>query len=144
MTVEIPFPIEVLVEGGRLRIRRRHSGRARECCDRWKETVKDVGQAVLPEGYVASGIPAAITLFYFPTRSMDGDLDNIIKPGFGGLWPHIFLDDRQVERLVVLRFEPTDSVVCHGPTATLLKAREADSPILYVRIDGNPLREVCV
>jgi len=81
-------------------------------------------------------------LFYFQTGSRQADLDNIVKPILDGLRPHILHDDDQVDRLVVQRFEPLLSLVFKAPTRTLLQAQDMDPPVLYVRIDDQPLTEV--
>ena len=57
---------------------------------------------VLPEGHWATTGRVAVTLFYFPEAAMQGDIDNIVKPILDALAQHIYIDDAQVERLVVI------------------------------------------
>ena len=44
------------------------------------------------------------TLFYFPAVEMAGDIDNIVKPVLDALGKHIYVDDRQVHRVLVQNF----------------------------------------
>ncbi len=41
-----------------------------------------------------------------------GDIDNIVKPILDALCHHIYMDDRQVQRLVVQKFEPDAVEIC--------------------------------
>lgn len=56
---------------------------------------------MLPEGHFASEAPISVILYYFPSAPMLGDIDNIVKPILDAMCRHIYLDDRQVERLVI-------------------------------------------
>jgi Holliday junction resolvase RusA-like endonuclease len=51
-------------------------------------------------------VPLAVTLYFFPLGEMRGDLDNVIKPILDGLSRCVYVDDRQIERIVVQKFEP--------------------------------------
>ena len=62
---------------------------------------------------------------------MQGDVDNIVKL-VRALVRHIYLDDRQVERVVVQKFEPEQRVSALG----------GDRPMLYVRISDDPFEEL--
>ena len=42
-----------------------------------------------------------MTLFYFPEERMQGDVDNVVKLVLDALSRHIYVDDAQVERIVV-------------------------------------------
>lgn len=74
--MEPDFPIEFLVEGTPVSLQTKRA----EAKIEWQARVKDASRAVLPEGHWATRGRVAATLFYFPDTSMQGDIDNIIKP----------------------------------------------------------------
>lgn len=73
---------------------------------------------------------------------MPGDIDNIVKPILDAMAHHIYLDDHQVERLVVQKFEPERDVRFSLPSAILVAALNRRRPTLYVRLSDNPLEDV--
>ena len=83
-----------------------------------------------------------MTLYYLPEGEMQGDLDNIVKPILDALSKHIYVDDGQIERLVVQKFEPGNVFTFQKPTTTFAKALAGDRPILYVRISADPHEEL--
>ncbi len=83
----------------------------------------------------------AVTLYYLPEKPMVGDIDNIVKPILDALSRHLYLDDRQVERVVVQKFEPGAGYQFKQPTAILARAL-AHRPVLYVRVSNNPFEEL--
>ena len=76
----------------------------------------------------------SITMFYFPQEAMPGDLDNIVKPVLDALWPHIYLDDSLIDRLIVQRFDVSIPRTFAAPSETLLAAVTAQDPVLYIRL----------
>jgi hypothetical protein len=50
--------------------------------------------------------PLALSVFYFPPASMEGDVDNIIKPIMDALAGVLYPDDKVVERVLAQKFEP--------------------------------------
>ena len=45
---------------------------------------------------------------------MQGDVNNIVKPIVDALSRHLYLDDHQVQRVVVQKFEPDNFLaLCH-------------------------------
>lgn len=102
MSVEIVFPIEFIVQGTPVSLQVKRS----ESKLIWKERVRQASSGVLPESHFATEASLAMTLFYFPSREMEGDVDNIVKPVLDALSRHIYKDDRQVERVWVQKFEP--------------------------------------
>jgi hypothetical protein len=83
----------------------------------------------------------AVTLYYFPSTPMQGDIDNIVKPILDAMCRHIYLDDHQVERLLVQKFEPGRVPSFASLTTTLLAAVEHPKPLLYIRLSDNPLED---
>ena len=138
MSVEIVFPLEFLVAGTPVSL----SAKRRESVEQWKARVIDATRAVLPEGHFATESPVAATLFYFPAAEMAGDIDNIVKPVLDALGSHIYLDDRQVHRVLVQKFEPGNVFGFGTPSPTLQDALNRAKPILYVRLSNDPFEDL--
>lgn len=74
---------------------------------------------------------------------MHGDLDNILKLIMDALKQHIFIDDDQVERIVVQKLEPEKMPRLHvSASDTLRHAWVADRQLLYVRITDKLEEEI--
>jgi crossover junction endodeoxyribonuclease RusA len=134
MSVEIAFPLEFLVSGTPVSFQAKRA----ESKAAWKDRVRQASYACLPEGHFATGVPIAITLFYFPAAEMEGDIDNIVKPILDALCQHIYFDDQQVERVWAQKFERDRIFQFSAPSATLSTAIEGDKPLLYVRLSNHP------
>lgn len=80
----------------------------------------------------------AVKIFYFPQETMQGDLDNIIKPILDALMPLVYVDDRQVERIHAQKFELGMSFRFRDPSAKLLSAMLGPKPNLYIEISDDP------
>jgi len=134
MAVEIDFPLEFIVEGTPVSLQaKRASSRAA-----WKNLVKRASYAVLPEGHFAFEGSISVTLFYFPATEMEGDIDNIVKPILDALCRHIYLDDKQVERVWVQKFDPERIFQFSAPSSILASALYGEKPLLYVRLTDDP------
>lgn len=84
----------------------------------------------------------AVTLFYLPDEPMQGDIDNIVKLILDALSEHIYIDDGQVERLVVQKFEPGRVFRFQQPSPTFLTALNGTKPVLYVRVSNDPVEDL--
>jgi crossover junction endodeoxyribonuclease RusA len=136
--LEPEFPIEFLVHGTPVSLQaKRPESRAQ-----WQERVRLASRAVLPEGHWATTGRVSVTMYYFPDAPMRGDIDNIVKPVLDALGRHIYLDDSQVERVVIQKFEPGNIFSFATPSATLAAAMDARKPVLYVRLSENPFEEL--
>lgn len=71
---------------------------------------------------------------------MQGDVDNIVKPILDGLVGVAYVDDRQVQRVVVQKFEP-GQVVIEVDTATLANVVGGPTPVIYIRIDTETTKK---
>ncbi|QLH73442.1 RusA family crossover junction endodeoxyribonuclease [Rhodopseudomonas palustris] len=136
--MEIPFPIEFLVAGTPVSLQ----AKRRQSLDQWKSLVIAASREVLPDAHFATDVPLSVTLFYFPPGEMAGDVDNIIKPILDALGRHIYVDDRQIHRVVAQKFEPDDIFPFRAPSPTLEAALLAQKPILYVRLSDNPFEDL--
>lgn len=131
------FPIEFTVSGTALSLGSSAPSRAA-----WKEKIKAASMSTLPEGHWLTDAPIAITLYYFLAESMVGDVDNILKSILDSLAQHIYFDDRQVERIVVQRFEPGRYFPFSDPSDVLAGAIVASKPRLYIRISTDPFEDL--
>lgn len=100
--MEISFPIEFLVFGTPVSFQAKNA----DARDAWKDRVKAASRDVIPQPHFASDQRIAVTLYYLPHEPMAGDVDNIVKLFLDALSAHIYVDDVQVERVVVQKFEP--------------------------------------
>jgi crossover junction endodeoxyribonuclease RusA len=136
--VELVFPLEFLVSGTAVSLQ----AKRRESVDRWKARIREASHEVLAEGHFATEGPVSVTLFYFPDSEMAGDIDNIVKPILDALCQHIYIDDNQVERVLVQKFEPEKIFQFGSPSSILEGAIVGDKPLLYVRLSDNPFEEL--
>jgi crossover junction endodeoxyribonuclease RusA len=136
--VEIEFPVEFLVAGTPVSL----SAKRRESVDQWKLRIVDATRSVLPDGHFATEKPVSATLFYFPAAEMAGDIDNIVKPVLDALGRHIYLDDRQVHRVLVQKFEPGNVFEFAAPSSTLQDALSRAKPVLYIRLSNDPFEDL--
>lgn len=71
---------------------------------------------------------------------MAGDVDNIVKPILDALAQHIYIDDGQVERVVVQKFEKLFEFT--SPSAILGEALARQRPLVYIRLSDNPFEDL--
>jgi len=135
--VEIAFPLEFIVDGVPI------SAQAKRPASviAWKERVWLAASGELPEGHWAFRGPVAVTILYFPPAAMTGDVDNIVKPILDALRPGIYLDDQQVARVWVQKFEPDGAFAFSSPTSRLVEALERRRPVVYIRVDTVVIAE---
>ncbi|TDH39400.1 RusA family crossover junction endodeoxyribonuclease [Pseudohoeflea suaedae] len=136
--MEINFPIEFLVEGTPVSLQAKRSASLVE----WRDRVKGASTHAIPSPHFASDERMAVTVYYFPAERMQGDIDNIVKPILDALCRHIYIDDNQVERIVVQKFEPRNVYTFSAPTSTLAQALDARPPMVYVKISTDPHEEL--
>src|SRR6266403_4251719 len=136
--MEISFPIEFLVSGTPVSLSSQNPN-ARE---QWKNRVKNASSRALPDPHFASTERLAVTIYYFPAEPMQGDVDNIVKLILDGMCRHVFVDDGQVERVVVQKFEPGNVFSFTKPTPLMIEAINGPKPRLYIRISTDPFEEL--
>ena len=136
--MELIFPIEFFVLGTALSFQAKRAKALQE----WKDRLRAASREVLPDNHFATDGLISVTLSYFPETRMTADIDNIVKPILDAFCNHIYLDDAQVERIVVQKFEPEMPVVFDAPSQTLSDALEAERPVLYIRISNDPFEDM--
>lgn len=130
MSVEIEFPVEVMVPGVPLSLQA--STRSKE---EWKERIRAAARKELPEGHFAYEAPMKVTIYYFSDAPASVDIDNIVKPIFDSLNRFIYLDDKQVERLVVQKVEAGRLFTFTSPSPRLAETIETEGPRVYLQVD---------
>lgn len=133
MTVEIDFPFEFVVTGAA-----RSQQASASSKEAWRAHIQQSARSHLPEGCWATGETVNVTIYYFPDTEMDGDIDNIVKPLLDAMSGPIYIDDRQVERILVQRVEPQRLgriAVFSQPSALLAAAIEAIGPRVYIKVE---------
>ena len=73
---------------------------------------------------------------------MRGDLDNIVKPILDAMARHIYIDDRQIHRILVQKFEPESVFTFIEPSERFAQALSGKRPVLYVRVSNDPFEEL--
>lgn len=138
MSVEIQFPFEFVVDGTPVSLQ----AHRKESIHQWKERIVEASKHHLPQGHFATELPVAATIFYFPDAEMQGDIDNIVKPILDALKQHIYIDDHQVQRLVIQKFEPGNVFQFASPSVMLGEALVRQKPALYIKLSNDPFEDL--
>jgi crossover junction endodeoxyribonuclease RusA len=137
--MEIAVPIEFIVSGTPVSANSRNKTSRRD----WIERVKAAASSQLPSPHFASEAVMEVVLYYFPSDDLIGDLDNIIKLILDALRRHVYIDDVQVERIIVQRVGAEQAIdQAIERSAMLQSAIKTTPPLVYVRISDNPSMEV--
>ena len=134
---EVPFPLELVVVG--TPISAQASAKTRS---NWQNTVKSAASRRLHEltdWYSYDERDVAVTILYFLSAKMQGDIDNLVKPILDALVQTVYPDDRCVERLLIQKFEPGISQQFSNVTEQLARSLEMEPPVVYIRIDDHLL-----
>jgi hypothetical protein len=133
MSVEIQFPLEFVVGGTPVSLQ----AKRRKSLQEWKDRVADAARKALPEAHFVTSKPLSITLFYFTAAPLQGDIDNIVKPILDALGSIVYIDDRQLHRVLVQKFEPGNVFEFGSPSRALAEAIGKPKPTLYIRLSNN-------
>lgn len=137
MSVEIEFPVEFIVEGTPVSLQIKN----KKAKDEWKELIRESSYSSLPEGHFCTDSEVSVTLFYFPDTPMQGDIDNIVKPILDSLCKHVYFDDRQVERVLVQKFEPGKGKTFSNVSKVLSDAISGQRPLLFIKINNKYIED---
>lgn len=136
MSDDTLFPFEIVIEGTPIS----HQAKTAASKDAWKQRVnsaaRDRQELTYQLGFLDDR-EVAVTIYYFTSEPMEGDIDNIVKPILDALIAVAYLDDKVVERVVVQKFEPGTNAVFSSPTAQLAKALDLQPPVVYIRVDDD-------
>jgi crossover junction endodeoxyribonuclease RusA len=132
---ETLYPVEFFIEGVPVSL-----GSSNRSRDRWKAIVAYTArqrQRETDELGFLDNRALAVTIYYFPSAPMEGDIDNIVKPILDALIGIAYLDDGVVERVVSQKFEPQVDWAFAAPSDRLATALDKPAPIVYVRVDDD-------
>lgn len=138
---DLLFPFEFYLTGTPLSLQASAVSR-----ERWKNEVKAAARQRVSDTVELAYLdeaPVALTIYYFPTTPMVGDIDNIVKPIMDALTGVTYLDDQVVERVVAQRFEPGAGWTFAEPSEQLaaaldaIAASDSPTPLVYVRADND-------
>jgi crossover junction endodeoxyribonuclease RusA len=135
--MDLDFPLEFLVNGTPVSLQAKRA----ESREQWKVKVREACRPHLPDGHFLTEDRLAVTIYYLPPGRMPGDIDNIVKPILDALCRHVYLDDQQIERVAVQKFEPGSLFQFTAPTDKVAEALISERPVVYVRISNDPYED---
>jgi crossover junction endodeoxyribonuclease RusA len=128
--MELELPLELVLRG--VATSQQASTKSRQ---RWLERLRTAVKAEKrASAFLVEG-PVVVTIFVFPDAPMRGDLDNILKPILDAFTSTVYVDDGQVERIWVQKFEPGRAARMPDSTPRLAEALSMDGPRLYVKVE---------
>ena len=130
------YPLEVVLQGSPVTLQSKNAPRREAWKDRVTEATRHRQQKTYELGFLDDRA-LAVTIYYFPSAPMDGDLDNIVKLILDGMRGLAYLDDRAVERVTVQKFEPDAGWEFVTITDQLALALDTEVPVVYVRVDDD-------
>jgi hypothetical protein len=136
--VEPDFPFEFIVLGTPVSVQRDNPKAKAE----WQELIRIASRARLPEMHFATEAPLAVTIYYYPEGRMTGDIDNVIKLILDAMKQHIYIDDDQVERIVMQKFEAGRIFAFRDPSEALTACMLGPKPATYIRVSKDPYEEL--
>lgn len=139
--MEPEFSIEFNVHGSPVTFQKK-GPRAAKAKEDWKLLVADAARKVLPDEMpFATKRSLAVTLHYFPAQPMEGDLDNIIKLTLDAMEGPLYVNDHQIERVVIQKFEPGGVFTFPSASEVLATAMAGEKPVLFVRVSDDPYED---
>ncbi|WP_411035413.1 RusA family crossover junction endodeoxyribonuclease [Shinella sp. BYT-45] len=130
--MEPELPLELLIRGYPIS----HQTKRKSALEDWKRDVHDQARSQMDEGHFALQGLLTATVYFFPQTTLEPDLDNAAKPILDGLCECIYMDDRQIERLVIQRFEPGRPIPLTDDSFHFNAAVASLEPIVYIRLEA--------
>ncbi|MFL6844283.1 MAG: RusA family crossover junction endodeoxyribonuclease [Allosphingosinicella sp.] len=133
---ETLYPLELVLQGTPVSLQSRNAARREAWKVRVTEATRDRQRETYELGFLDDRA-VAVTIYYFPSAPMDGDLDNIVKLMLDGMKGFAYLDDRAVERVTIQKFEPGTGWEFETLTDQLALALDTQGPVVYIRVDDD-------
>lgn len=127
--MDIEFPIDFFVVGVPVSLQGSPHGKRA-----WQAEVELSARHVLPDFHFASAQKLFVTIAYFTSDRLIADLDNIVKPILDALSGVMYIDDSQIERLLIQKYELGRVGSFANPSNALISALSHPEPALYVRL----------
>ncbi len=132
----LPFPFEFIIEA----TPRSHQTKNKKAKSIWQARVGAAAKRrarSLTDWHFLTTTPLAVTIYYFPPDAMKGDIDNIAKCILDGMCKVIYMDDSDIEKVTVQKFEPGIERTFARISEMLGLALETDPPVVYIRLDAD-------
>jgi crossover junction endodeoxyribonuclease RusA len=126
------LPIELVIRGYPIS----HQTKRKGALEDWRLDVRKQARAQMDEGHFAIQRLLIATIYFFPQTKLEPDLDNAVKPVLDGLSQCVYLDDVQIERLVIQRFEPGRLIPLFDDSPRFDDAVASVEPIIYIRLEA--------
>lgn len=129
------YPLELFIEDVPMSLQA--SPRSKE---RWRGRVEETARIRVRETYELGFLDnraLSVTIYYFPSAVMEGDIDNIVKPILDSLKSVAYLDDKVVERVVAQKFEPEGGWEFSSPSDQLAAALDRPLPVVYIKVEDD-------
>lgn len=136
--MEIEFPLEFLIHGTPVS----HQAKRARSREGWKAAVRAACAPKLPSPHFAASDDVSVTVYVFPALARTGAIDNSIKLILDACNAYVYVDDAQVQRIVIQKFEPGRPRPFATPKETLSAALQAEPPVVYIRISNDPFEEL--
>jgi len=107
----------------------------------WQERVVAAARKVLPADWEPVDGELSLTIYDFPTDLPQGDVDNIIKRIQDALNNVVYLDDKQIRRVVAHRFLPEEYEDVENLPRLIEEAIVNDPPFVFLSIKSDPFSE---
>nr|WP_281411471.1 RusA family crossover junction endodeoxyribonuclease [Enterovirga sp. DB1703] len=104
---------------------------------RWRDSVRVAALAKLPPGSWAWTTQLRVTIIYFSQGPSALDADNIAKPILDALNGLIWVDDRQIDEIVIRKSDLTALVAMKNPPPELADALLWNDAFVLVRVDAG-------
>ena len=104
---------------------------------RWRECVREAAQAKLSPGSWAWTTQLRVAIVYFSEGPSSLDADNIAKPILDALNGVIWVDDRQIDEIVIRKSDLTALVALRNPPPELAEALIWNEAFVLVRVSAD-------
>ncbi|MCK0151875.1 RusA family crossover junction endodeoxyribonuclease [Marivita sp. S6314] len=129
------FPLKFAVKGTPVGLKATKSKKP------WMDAVAREASLALPKNWQPSEKELSLTIYDFPADPPQGDVDNIIKRIQDALNEVVYIDDKQVSRVVAQRFLPSDYEYQEVLPDLVAEALVNDPPFVYIRVSTEPWSE---
>ena len=133
---ETLYPFEVVLQGTPIALQCKTGGTREAWKERVKEAARQRQRATYELGFLDNRA-LAVTIYYFPSAPMEGDVDNIVKLIMDGMIGIAYLNDRVVERVTVQKFEPDGGWEFLVTSDRLALALDTEPPAVYIRVEDD-------
>jgi crossover junction endodeoxyribonuclease RusA len=133
---ELDLPLAFTIAGVPLSVQASSKSKSR-----WRAEVQAALRLQLPGGHWAVTGRLRVGIVAFSVGRSALDVDNIAKPILDALTHLVWLDDRQVDELVVRKTELSEITTLRGASPELLASLATRRPFVLVRVSSDIAHE---